>query len=298
VRKLDVRPPSSGGGGGTPSDSVTGPDAFGDDAAPGTSLEYSRGDHNHGLPEGGSVASLSGAGTTESPGLLDQNGGLNVDDQEGDGITLSTNSNLEMTAAFSRLSSLQYVVEIQSGGNGGSVAIGSQAPSASFIVAPLGAVILPLTITEGVNDTFVFTPIGTGIPDTYTIAPGTYDGITDVANAMGGALDSSSSPFSAVVENVQQFGSVDELTVLSNDPPGDILSSGPTDALASLGFNPSNTLTEGLTDLLTFFAGGGGVVQQTVTGALSTVVDPAAKAVLTSIIAALGGYGLFIDGTT
>lgn len=39
-------------------------------------------------------------------------------------------------------------------------------------------------------------------------------------------------------------------------------------------------------------------VQQTVDGALSTVADAPAKAVLTSIIAALTSYGLTIDGTT
>lgn len=37
---------------------------------------------------------------------------------------------------------------------------------------------------------------------------------------------------------------------------------------------------------------------QTVTGALSTVADAPAKAVLTSIIAALAAYGLVVDGTT
>lgn len=43
------------------------------------------------------------------------------------------------------------------------------------------------------------------------------------------------------------------------------------------------------------------VAQQTVTGALSAITDPNAKAVLTSIIAALAqsdGYGLVMDGTT
>ncbi len=38
--------------------------------------------------------------------------------------------------------------------------------------------------------------------------------------------------------------------------------------------------------------------QKTVTGALSTVADAPAKAVLTSIIAALVAYGLAVDGTT
>jgi len=42
------------------------------------------------------------------------------------------------------------------------------------------------------------------------------------------------------------------------------------------------------------------VEQQTITGALSDVSDPAAQAVLTSIIAALAdaGYGLVVDGTS
>lgn len=40
-----------------PSDTVTGPDAYGAAASAGTSAEYSRGDHNHGLPaaSGGSL---------------------------------------------------------------------------------------------------------------------------------------------------------------------------------------------------------------------------------------------------
>jgi hypothetical protein len=49
------------------------------------------------------------------------------------------------------------------------------------------------------------------------------------------------------------------------------------------------------------FFGAGGSTQPTVNGALSTVADAAAKAVLTSIIAALesaAGVGLFVDGTT
>ena len=38
--------------------------------------------------------------------------------------------------------------------------------------------------------------------------------------------------------------------------------------------------------------------QQTVAGALSAVTDPAAKAVLLSLITALAEYGLIVDGTT
>jgi len=56
----------------------------------------------------------------------------------------------------------------------------------------------------------------------------------------------------------------------------------------------------GTTSQLAFFAGTRRA-KQTITGALSTVIDPAAKAVLTSIIAALSdaaGYSLVTDSTT
>ena len=48
---------------------------------------------------------------------------------------------------------------------------------------------------------------------------------------------------------------------------------------------------------LSFF-GGTVAAKQTITGALTTVADAPAKAVLTSIIAALVAYGLVTDGTT
>lgn len=48
---------------------------------------------------------------------------------------------------------------------------------------------------------------------------------------------------------------------------------------------------------LSFFAAAK-VAQQHVTGPLSSVTDPAAKAVLTSLIDALAAYGLIVNGTT
>lgn len=52
---------SSGGStGGTPSDTVTGPDTFGQAAVAGTSTEYSRGDHGHGLPEAAGGSAIAG----------------------------------------------------------------------------------------------------------------------------------------------------------------------------------------------------------------------------------------------
>ncbi len=47
-------------GGSIPSNTVAGPDAYGAAANVGTSLLYSRGDHNHGLPPVPSLAQLSG----------------------------------------------------------------------------------------------------------------------------------------------------------------------------------------------------------------------------------------------
>ena len=46
------------------------------------------------------------------------------------------------------------------------------------------------------------------------------------------------------------------------------------------------------------FFGGSKTTKKTVTGALSAVTDPNAKAVLTSLIAALASYGLITNGTT
>jgi hypothetical protein len=42
--------PSTGGAGGTPSNSVVTEQSFGQADSPGTSSEYSRGDHTHGTP--------------------------------------------------------------------------------------------------------------------------------------------------------------------------------------------------------------------------------------------------------
>jgi hypothetical protein len=52
----------SGGGGPSPSDTVVGPDSFDSPSDAGTANEYSRGDHDHGLPaaSGGSLAMIGG----------------------------------------------------------------------------------------------------------------------------------------------------------------------------------------------------------------------------------------------
>src|SRR5665213_1428390 len=82
---------SAPGAPGVPSPTVVGPDAYGGASAPGISLDYSRGDHHHGLPAAPSASydSLTGPGKTATPGDLTQAGGFTVNDTVGDGITLN-----------------------------------------------------------------------------------------------------------------------------------------------------------------------------------------------------------------
>lgn len=67
-------------------------------------------------------------------------------------------------------------------------------------------------------------------------------------------------------------------------------------AVVIAGPNKTANLVIGDTQLA--FFGGAKVSKQTVTGALSSVTDANAKAVLTSIITALTNYGLITNGTT
>jgi hypothetical protein len=50
--------------------------------------------------------------------------------------------------------------------------------------------VLPLVISTGVNDTFVYTPASTGVPETFTMAPGTLTLMPNVISTMGAAIGS------------------------------------------------------------------------------------------------------------
>ena len=69
---------------------------------------------------------------------------------------------------------------------------------APYLIAP-SAPTLPYTVTTGMNDTFIYTPITTGIPDTFTVAAGTYSTLAALATAINDALDGSSVAFSTYV---------------------------------------------------------------------------------------------------
>lgn len=88
----------------------------------------------------------------------------------------------------------------------------------------------PVTITTGVNDTFVFTPASTGIPDTFTISPGTYSDASAIVVAMSLAVNGSS----------VYFGNVGAPNQGASDPLNFILQPG----YYGYAFNGS-TVTEG-----------------------------------------------------
>ena len=117
----------------------------------------------------------------------------------------------------------------------------------------------------------------------------------DVINALNNATGTMSDHFS-------DWGNWSQGSnfVYVDASPGDEISDGPTSILPSLNMNAGPYTLGPSADKLSLW-GATAVTQQTITGALSTVVDPAAKAVLTSLLAALSataGYGLVIDGTT
>lgn len=246
---------------------------------------------------GGGVASLSGAGVTESPGILDQNGGMNINDTEGDGFVVATTGELQFTSNSESgiaLAAPQSGIILSGsafGFNGNGVKIGQN--NNTFLPVQGSGPDFPYTVVTGVNDTLTYTPVSTGTPDVFTVAPGVYASAAELASAIDAAIDADDATFPA---NCQALGNV---LYCFGPPPGDTITPGPTDLMVAV-FD-TDLLTETLTTDFIGFMGSNPVEQQTVTGSLSTVVDPAAQAVLTSIIAALKtgtGYGLVIDGTS
>jgi hypothetical protein len=263
---------------------------------------------------GGGIASMTGAGVDNTPGIINQAGGMSIVDTEGDGFNVSTTVGIVITTAGSggieiiaagdnggvTISSIGQETEIDAGGLGGPIAqgqvnIATQSGPGCTSAAGNQLLSTPVTVTTGVNDTFTYTPVSTGTPDVFTVAPGTYETLSDVANAIGSAVDGASTPFNSIVEPDNSGAWL----ALFGGAVGDTITSGPTDFLADINWAASQTFTD-MCDKLSFFAENGATIQ-TVTGSLSTVVDPAVKAILTSLLTAIGdsaGYGLVINGTT
>ena len=271
-----------GGGGPSPATTVTGPDSFGDAAVVGTGTKYARDDHDHGLPAA-SPASFSGAGVDATTGVINQSGGMVITDTEDDGFTVNTNVGIAFGTSGQFGVYCNGLGEVQLGGINPAVASGS------------GLINLPLVVAAGVNDTFIYTPAPSGPPEVFTVAPGSYATNADVINALNNATGTMSDIFYD-----WGYWSQGSNFVYVSASPGDEISDGPTSILPSLNMNAGPYTLGPSADKLSLW-GATAVTQQTITGALSTVVDPAAKAVLTSLLAALSataGYGLVIDGTT
>jgi len=248
-------------------------------------------DDSHWVRIGGGVASLSGTGLSVATGDLTQAGGLEVNDDNGTGIALLAQRGL-FAGNFGILSLGGGAVNFGAGGYGHISLSQGYFP----VALPTAVITLPLVVATGVNDTFVYTPIATGIPDIFTMAAGNYATAAEVAAAMDAAVNSTLAAFSTI-GTPQQAGFFN--IVVEALEVGDTLTTGATDVLADLGFASPTTVAE-VSDTLGFFDATGAQLQ-TVTGFLSAVLDANAKAVLTSLIAALSaatGYGLVLDGTT
>lgn len=255
---------------------------------------------------GGGVASLSGAGVTESPGILDQSGGMDISDTEGDGFTVVTNGTVNITensgnqntislsgftsitGAPLQLQSFGPTIAIQmNAGAVGPVEIGIPASEGVAYIRQDGALTNPLTVVEGVNDTFIMTSITTGTPLTFTIASGTYSSVGAITAAINAANDGDGNTFNQ--DNFLAAQSQEAITLydLSTNEPGTTITFGPTDVAADLGFsgNPVTAVAspgdsvEINGETLSFFG-------------VDAVAQQASDGTLDGVIAALVAYGL------
>ena len=262
---------------------------------------------------GGGPVSLSGAGLTESPGILDQAGGMSITDSESDGFSVSTNGgiSLQNSAGFGielvDSSGNGIVINPYSGGDiqmvgpglgDTQITLGAKNEVCSPLANALITSYIPLTVTTGVNDTFTYTPIGTGVPEVFTIAPGVYADVPSLQAAIQVATGTSSDTFSDYGYTNENPAGTTLLWTLTT--VGDLLSEGPTDILQTIyGSNiDGGARLIVSTDIISFFDSGFSGSQQTITGTLSAVTDPNVKAILTSLLTALASkYGLVINGT-
>jgi hypothetical protein len=101
-----------------------------------------------------------------------------------------------------------------------------------------------LVVVAGVNDTFQFGAPGSEV--TYTVAPGSYTSLFEVATAMSAALDSSSAPLSAVVlVGALAFVLYAQAVAVGSSYNGWDFLAGTTDFLAASGFTAGQALEGG-----------------------------------------------------
>lgn len=121
------------------------------------------------------------------------------------------------------------------------------------VANPTGPPTLPLTVAPGVNDTFTYTSIVLGTPEVFTVAPGIYSTISDLATAVLNAAGTGSDIFDDYIEVVTN-GAQLQFYSGNNTTGGDTVSSGPTDVLADLEFTSPTTFLNGVPGVLDAFA--------------------------------------------
>lgn len=118
--------------------------------------------------------------------------------------------------------------------------------SRAFMNAP-NPPTLPLTVVTSVNDTFIYTPIATGSPETFTLAAGTYSTLGDLTFAIYSSIGSmSGEQFHTKIGMSNASGHFQPQALAPGTyANGDTLTTGPTDVLADLGFTSPATLAGG-----------------------------------------------------
>jgi len=218
-------------------------------------------------------SSLSGAGVNTSPGTLNQAGGFDITDTGDDGFSYSGGGVVSITTNGQRFTS-----SIQGGGVGKFMfGIG---PTPGFNVSvDANGVAYPFTITHNVNDQFIYTPIATGTPDTFTIAPGIYATNTELAAAVNAAVDGAAVTFETAFSGQLTATGTVEMYFENFGTAGDTLTSTARDALTAIGFTSPVTMVQGVGDQMAFFGA-------------TPVPQPAAPTTLAQVIAALVALGL------
>lgn len=119
---------------------------------------------------------------------------------------------------------------------------------------------LPLTVVTGVNDEFVYTPIATGTPETFTIAAGTYSTFGALAAAIDAALGISAEAFSTIATASNAGGGQVRLTTvaISTANTGDTFGPGANDVSVALGFTENPNVFSNAVNPLTGWAQLGG----------------------------------------
>jgi hypothetical protein len=210
---------------------------------------------------GGGPVSLTGAGVTATPGILDQAGGMDIEDTEGDGFTVNSTGPITLSANGIHPISIGATVTIATG--------------------PGAGVDLPVTVVTGTNDQFRYIPVGTGIPETFIVAPGVCATLPDVADAWAAAVGTDSDTFGDYVVPEVLGGQL----IVIDGSVGDAISAGDAnDFLVSIGY----------TSPPYFFEPNGGIIISGAIGFFDDAPQPQAPAPTSTqdIANALAAYGL------